>query len=382
MKGVKKRILVLTSASDLYGAGKVVLESVKALTEAGHSVVFAASNDGPLCKEVSDLGCQVEIIPLAVIRRKYFNFKGVLNRINSFIRSWSALNRIVSTHNIDIVYTNTAGIAIGAIYSRRRGLKHLWHIHEIVPGPRILLKFYAHLMRKYCDAVLVVSEAARKHWMSIDSRIAIDLLYNGFDFEVVDAREEFRAELKVSNEILLVGMIARVHFWKGQQYFLEIASHLKSEIKNIKFVMVGDAFPGYEYLYDDIKADIEKLGLKDAVINLGFRTDVHRVLSGLDVFVLPSILPDPLPTTVLEAMVSEKPVVATNHGGAPEMVINNVTGLLVPWDDAEMTAKAILPLLTNSDLRREMGMNGRQRVLKEFSTGTYKRNLLRHIEKL
>jgi len=237
-------------------------------------------------------------------------------------------------------------------------------------------------MRKYCDAVLVVSEATRKHWMSIDSRIAIDLLYNGFDFEVVDAREEFRAELKVSNEILLVGMIARVHFWKGQQYFLEIASHLKSEIKNIKFVMVGDAFPGYEYLYDDIKADIEKLGLKDTVINLGFRADVHRVLSGLDVFVLPSVLPDPLPTTVLEAMASEKPVVATNHGGAPEMVINNVTGLLVPWDDAEMTAKAILPLLTDSDLRREMGMNGRQRVLKEFSTGEYKRNLVRHIEKL
>ena len=64
------------------------------------------------------------------------------------------------------------------------------------------------------------------------------------------------------------------------------------------------------------------------------------------------------------------------------MVIDNVTGLLVPWDDAEMTAKAILPLLTNSDLRREMGMNGRQRVLKEFSTGEYKRNLVRHIEKL
>lgn len=382
MRHLRKRILVLTSASDLYGAGKVVLESVKVLKEAGYFVVFAVSSDGALCKEISKLDCPVEIIPLAVIRRKYFNLKGIINRIHSFICSWKALNRIVSTHNIDTIYTNTAGIAIGAIYTRVRNLKHLWHIHEIVPGPPILLKFYAHLMRNYSHKVLVVSEASRKHWLAIDPRNEIELLYNGFQFKVDDDREGFRAELNVSNNTILIGMIARVHFWKGQQYFVEIAGHLKSKINNIKFVMVGDAFPGYEYLYDDIKKDIEKLGLEKYVIDLGFREDVHRILSGLDVFILPSILPDPLPTTVLEAMASQKPVVATNHGGAPEMVVNDKTGILIPWDNAELAANMITPLLVNAELRNMMGTSGRKRVLKEFSVDRYKKNLLSHIESL
>lgn len=379
---LEKRILVLTSASDLYGAGKVVLESVRAMKEAGHYVVFAVSSEGLICKEMSKLDCQVEVIPLAVIRRKYLNFFGVINRIDSFRRSWKELNRIVSIHNIDTIYTNTAGIAIGAIYSRRRGLKHLWHIHEIVPGPPILLKLYAYLMRKYTHKVLVVSEAARKHWLAIDARNEIDLLYNGFNFKVDADREGLRTELNVFKGTLLVGMIARVHFWKGQQYFLEIASHLKSKINNIKFVMVGDAFPGYEYLYEDIEKDIDKLGLEEYVIDLGFREDVHRILSGLDVFVLPSILPDPLPTTVLEAMASQKPVVATNHGGAPEMVVNNETGILIPWDNAELAASTIAPLLENAELRDMMGNNGRKRVLEEFSVERYKNNLLSHIESL
>ena len=68
-------------------------------------------------------------------------------------------------------------------------------------------------------------------------------------------------------------MVARVNLWKGQFYFLEIASLLKKKFPNLHFVMAGDAFPGYEYLYDEVRDLTQKLGLEDSVTNLGFRLD-------------------------------------------------------------------------------------------------------------
>ena len=146
--------------------------------------------------------------------------------------------------------------------------------------------------------------------------------------------------------------------------------------------MVGDAYPGYEYLYEEIKVKTEELNLQNKVINLGYRTDINRILEGFDVFVLPSILPDPLPTTVLEAMSVGKPVIATNHGGAPEMVVDQSTGFLIPCDNAERVVEIISPLLNSETIREEMGAKGRLRATECFSIEQYKINLNKVVENL
>jgi glycosyltransferase involved in cell wall biosynthesis len=378
----KRRALVIHSSSDLYGASRVVIESIKTLIDYGHEVVFAISTDGPLVVEVAKLGCKVEVIPLATIRRKYFNIKGLFNRGAAFVNSWREIKRIVEANKIDIIYSNTTGVIIGAFFSRKYGLKHVWHVHEIILGPKWLLKCYGFLMQKYADKVIVVSEAVREYWLGINSGINIDKLYNGFDFNPYVVEGSIRQDLKISNDTLVVGMIARVHFWKGQCYFLEMANLIKQRYGDVKFIMVGDAYPGYEYLYQEIEDRIKKLDLQDAVINLGYRTDINRILDGLDVFILPSILPDPLPTTILEAMSVAKPVVATNHGGAPEMVMDKRTGFLIPWDNAEKAVEIIAPLLNNDTIRKEMGASGKLRVTEYFSVGQYKINLSKIIENI
>lgn len=367
---------MLHSSSDLYGASKVGLETIKILKENGCYVVVALSSNGPLCKEIISLDCPVEIIPLATVRRKYFNLKGLFNRTRAFRNSLRELDRIAKLHDIDTIYSNTTGVVTGAFYSKRKKLKHVWHVLEIIPGPKWLLKAYAYLMLHYSDCVIVVSEAVKSHWLKVNRNLNIHRLYNGFSIEPYSGNDSLRDELRLPSDLLLIGMIARVHFWKGQSYFLEIASLLKQKYHNIKFVMVGDAFPGYEYLYDELKQIIKENNLEDAVIDLGYRTDINRILQSLDIFVLPSILPDPLPTTVLEAMACGKPVVATNHGGAPEMVKLNETGLLIPWDNAHIAAKTILPLIEDGELRKVMGEKGKIRVNEVFSYEQHRENLI------
>jgi hypothetical protein len=118
----KRRALVIHSSSDLYGASRVVIESIKTLIDYGHEVVFAISTDGPLVVEVAKLGCKVEVIPLATIRRKYFNIKGLFNRGAAFVNSWREIKRIVEANKIDIIYSNTTGVIIGAFFSRKYGM--------------------------------------------------------------------------------------------------------------------------------------------------------------------------------------------------------------------------------------------------------------------
>ena len=104
---------------------------------------------------------------------------------------------------------------------------------------------------------------------------------------------------------------------------------------------------------------------------IGFQPDISGVMASFDIFVLPSINPDPFPTVVLEAMAAAKSVVATAHGGVIEQVQEGVTGFLVsPCDSDDMT-NALARLIFDPQLGRKMGMAGRQRAVAHFSRQRY-----------
>ncbi|MBO6497575.1 MAG: glycosyltransferase family 4 protein [Roseivirga sp.] len=372
-------ILFLHSSPDLYGAGKVALEDIKILIKNGHNVVICMSREGPLCDILRDIGCSVNIIPLATVRREYFNLRGILNRFYVYRKSLKALKRVANEHKIELIYTNTTGILTGAIFAKKTRLKHLWHVHEITPGPRWLLKFYGHLLSKYSDVVIAVSDAVKDHWLKVNERINIVRVYNGFDLDAYDGTSWLKKEFNIKSDTILIGMVARVHFWKGQTYFLDIAAQLKSRHSNLKFIMVGDAFPGYEYLYEEIRTRINSHQLEEDVIDLGYREDITRILYDLDIFILPSIQPDPLPTTIIEAMSSGKPVIATNHGGAPEMLKEGETGFLIPWNNAIEAANKIDSLIIDTGLREKMGKAGELRVKNIFSLKRHEQEIIKLI---
>jgi len=108
-------------------------------------------------------------------------------------------------------------------------------------------------------------------------------------------------------------------------------------------------------------------GLKDNVFFTGMRIDTEVFLSVADVFVLTSVWEEAFAFSLLEAMASGSPVVATRIGAIPESVEDGVTGILIPPHDAKATATAILRLLNDSTLRSKLGLMGRKRVERHFS---------------
>jgi glycosyltransferase involved in cell wall biosynthesis len=174
-----------------------------------------------------------------------------------------------------------------------------------------------------------------------------------------------------------VCMIGRVQHWKGQHYFLDIIeAYLKQNPldTSTRFIIAGDAYPGYENLAIELSLAIERKGLHKRVTYLGYRSDIPQLLASLDLLVLPSTSPDPLPTVVLEAMASSKPVLATAQGGAMEMVVDQETGRFMPIGNAKQAAAVLAELLQDKERLKEMGTAGRRRVEKEFSAAAFANN--------
>ncbi len=189
-------------------------------------------------------------------------------------------------------------------------------------------------------------------------------IYNGVNVSLYGKDEPggFRKELGLAPGTRLVGMIANVRASKGYEYYVRAARKVIDELQDVVFVGVGDID---ENLAAPVRSLMSTLGLGDRFRLVGFRSDVPRILNDLDLVVLASTS-EGMPLVTLEAMATGKALVVTRCGGAPEVVDDGHTGLVVPVADAEAMAEAIVQLLRDKDVR-QMGACARERVTKEFS---------------
>lgn len=374
-------LLILHGSSDLYGASKILLVTVQFLLKKGYRPLVVLGHPGPLADKLLEAGAEVTYIRLGILRRKYKNPIGILNRLYVLMKAYQSLKRLIRDRQITTVYSNTTAVLAGAFAARSMGVKHIWHIHEIIESPKWLSFLLGKLVNSYSHHVLVVSTAVQQSWGRYVSADKLQLVHNGIDYApYLQPSGKLRTELGVSEDTVVVGMVGRVHYWKGQNYFLQIASLLHRQFPQLHFVMIGDAFPGYEYLYDQLSAIIARENLQEKVTDLGYRTDVAELLQGFDILVLPSILPDPFPTVILEAMASGKPVVATQQGGALEMVENGYTGIWIPVNEAAQAAAAMEQLVFSQPLRKRMGDKGREKVLAEYSLEAFENKMIKVFE--
>jgi glycosyltransferase involved in cell wall biosynthesis len=376
------RILFLHSSSDLYGASKILLAINELCTKKGHEVTVVLSEDGPLVPQLKALGAHIIIADLGILRRQYLHVAGILNRLVANFKAYRLLTTLCKNQKIDLIYSNTTGVIVGVFVASKLGIRHLWHIHEIIEKPYLLFRLLSRLINTKNNQAIAVSEAVKTHWTKHVHPNKIDVLYNGVDYWLFEnIQSDLRNTLNLQPDTILIGMMGRVHFWKGQDYFVSIAGELYKTHKNIHFLIVGDAFAGYEYLHDTINQLIVKHGLQGKVTQLPYRSDITNIYGALDVFILPSLLPDPAPAVVTEAMAAGLSVVATQQGGAMEMIENNVSGLLIPINNAAAAAKIMEPLLSNQAYRKNMGAQAKKRMQEKFSRTQFNEQIMACIEK-
>jgi glycosyltransferase involved in cell wall biosynthesis len=374
------KILLLHSSSDVYGASKIFLGTVQLLKKRNHDVWVVLSEDGPLVKKLASAGATVLMVRLGILRRKYFNPRGIINRIATLLRAQKQLQELIRKEKIELVYSNTTGVLAGAFAARNCGVRHIWHVHEIIENPFWLKQLLGHLMNRYAVGIIAVSEAVKQSWESVLPAERITVIQNGIDYSpYLEHEHTLTKELQLPTAAIVIGMVGRVHYWKGQSYFLKLAGQLHQKHPSLHFLLAGDAYPGYEYLYQEMQTQIETLQLSDVVHNLGFREDIPAVMQTIDLLLLPSQQPDPFPTVILEAMASAKPVIATQFGGAVEMIDAGITGDLMPADQVD-TAVSVIESWLDKNRLQAAGEAGRKRVLEKFSLEAWEHKMINYLE--
>ena len=363
-----KAILFLHSSSDLYGASRIFLQIVENTIRHGDKAVVVLSDEGPLADKIRELGADLYIFKLGILRRRYMNPWGIFNRFYYLTNAYFKLIKIIKAEQIDLVYSNGTAVMIGAITCAKTKTRHIWHIHEIMTPPWPLKKIQIYLMDRVSTLQIAVSRAAEKHWKSLVKKPEkIIQLFNGVEMA-------FYKDVIQPGGPVTIGMIGRVNHWKGQPYFMQIAKELGP---NYRYIMAGDPYPGYEYLLAENKALQKKLQID--LVDLGYVADNRDFFNQIHVLVLPSILPDPLPTVILEAMAAGKPVIATRQGGALDMVKEGETGIFIPIEDPKKAAEIIRPLIENTDEIKKMSIQARERAKQHFSLERFNAEMTRII---
>jgi len=218
------------------------------------------------------------------------------------------------------------------------------------------------------------------------SQRKLELIYYGTDTQRFDPDKadghRLRCELGIADDVPLVGMVA--YFYapyppgyltpphlqgrpiKGHENFVAAARIVLREYPQAKFLLVGKGWETAGERYEqELKGLVKRMGLDDAILFTGFRSDVPDVLAALDVSVQCS-LSENLGGTI-QSLLMARPLVTTAVGGMVDSVRHEQTGLLVPPDDSQCLAEAILRLLDNPAWARQLGQNGRELMLREFA---------------
>ena len=373
-----KRILYLHAGAEMYGADKVLLELIKGLDRQEFEAHVILPNDGVLVEALRQVGAQVSVLDYPILRRKYFNPKGIADYIRSYNFYAKQIALYAREHSIDMVHNNTAAVLEGIYLKRKLKLPLIWHVHEIIVKPKAISDFINMLMGRYADKIVTVSQAVANHIKQSpfikDSQV--EVIYNGVDNAVyypMDA-SSIREKFDIAQDALVIGMIGRVNAIKGQNDFIEAVEPLLEKNEQAVAFLAGGVFPGEEWRLEELDKRIASSSVVSQIHRIDYYDKTSELYNMFDIFVLPSIKPDSLPTVVLEAMACSKPVVGYNNGGIAEMVVDDKSGCLVKPNSPQELSNAISLLLDSSEKREKFGRVGYQRQKELFSLESYIKN--------
>jgi len=274
-----------------------------------------------------------------------------------------------------VVHTHTAKAGtlgrLAAWWCRVPIVVHTYHGHVLHgyfgPGKTRLFIAIERWLARHTDRLVAVSEQVRRDLLGLGigrpERFSVVPL--GLDLErflAADARRgQLRHELGFTERERVIGIVARLVPIKAHEVFLQAAAAVAERVPESRFVIVGDG-----ERRNELEALSHRLGLGERLRFLGWRRDLDTVYADMDVVALTS-RNEGSPVSLIEAMASARPVVATRVGGVPDLVEHGVTGYLVPPGDILRFARAIEDVLASPDRGRALGEAGRHRVHPAFS---------------
>ncbi len=351
----------------------MVIESVRALVEAGCQVTVALPDEGPLAHQVRLAGADVRCVEMAVLRKRSMSPHGVLALAGKSLRELPAMINCIRRTRADLVYVNTLTIPTWLVAARLTRTPSVCHVHEAETDLPRLVAIGLHAPLLLAHQLWVNSAAARNSICEALPRLSsrLRLLYNGIDGPTEPPTPP-RVALVPPLRLVLVG---RLSPRKGIDVAVSAIADLKRRGIHAHLDLVGEVFPGYEWYADELRLQVQRSDLTHDVAFRGFQPDVWQWLADADVVLVPSRL-EPFGNVAVEAALAQRPVIASRVQGLREIVTHRRTGLLIAPDDPAAIADAVSELADNWPWARTLAAEARADAQTRFGPRRYGEDLM------
>jgi len=360
----KINLLYVITKLELGGAQKQLLSLISKLDRRRFNIFVFTAQEGLVLGEILSMG--------GVTLRRSKWLERPINPVKD-IAAFFEIIWFIRKNNIEIVHTHSskAGI-LGRLAARFAKAKfichtvHGWSFNDFqAPFVRRIFIALERLSARFSDKLIVVSCHDKQKGLinHIGEEAQYRLIRYGIDCLESGSigQDNIRQELGIDTADLVVGMVSCLKPQKAPWDFIRLAFLVNKKLPGVRFILAGDGV-----LYRRTRALINNFNLQERVILTGWRRDINRLLSAMDIFVLTSLW-EGLPIAVLEAIVSGVAVVATNTGGIREVVIDGKTGFLVPPGDMQGMSERLVFLLNDVGLRRQMARNAKNNLDGNFT---------------
>jgi glycosyltransferase involved in cell wall biosynthesis len=345
----------VSNASALYGGERSLLEIVNVMGPAWRPV-FVVPQKGPYSAALDEANYPYEVVPVPhgpQYSRRWF--------LRVLQLAW-----VIRRQRPSLVHANLQwAVPLVAAASRISGVPFVAHLRNMISGPldEREKKYFgnaaaviciSHAVKSAaCDAGILPPEKQDRIWIIPDAR---DLS------KYIDGnRARIRAELGVSDDVALIGMIARIDPMKGQHLFLDAAALIAEKMPRVHFVLAGDLMNNRDDYLEMLRRRCDDAHLKNRVSFLGYRRDVPDILAALDCFVHPSSR-GAFVSVLIEAMATGIPIVVPDLDGIPECVGREGAAELMSTLQPLDWANAVIQIIKDPRRRARMALEGRERA--------------------
>ncbi|MCX5705892.1 MAG: glycosyltransferase family 4 protein [Candidatus Omnitrophica bacterium] len=366
----KSNLLFIITKLELGGAQKQLLSLINSLDKSRFNLHLFTAWEGFLVEDA------LAISDLTFYRSKFL--EPPINPINDIL-ALLEIRRFIKINKITIVHTHSskAGI-VGRLAAYFSGVKtivhtvHGWPFNDYqTPWLRALYIWLERISCGFTSRIIVVSCHDREVGLKngIGEPAKYRLVRYGIDrFEFSVEAGSIRKEFGFADSDFVIGSIACFKPQKSPEDFVRLASSVAKRVPGTKFLLVGDG-----QLRSSINRLISEYGLGSRITLAGWRRDIPRVISAMDIFVLTSLW-EGLPISVLEAMAAAKPVVATDTGGIREVISNGVNGFLVSRRNISQMSDVVITLLKDNGLKEALGQKAAKSITDDLSVETMSRS--------
>jgi glycosyltransferase involved in cell wall biosynthesis len=370
-------VLIVNPGADVYGSDLQMLESVTALRDAGARVVVACPNTGPLVAMLTSRGAEVRIGTFPVVRRSHLSPRGLLGLAVELVRSLPAMSLLVREVRPAAIYVNTTTIPWWIAVARLHRVPVLCHVHEAEDKDRRAVLRALNSPLLFADRVILISHAAAQSVWGLFPRLRRTsvLVPNG-----VPDRTTPPTTPPGDPGPVRLAVVGRLSPRKAPHTAIEalrllvVARDLDATLE-----VAGSVFPGYEWYEQRLRDDVAKHGLEDRVTFTGYVSPSFVAFDRADIVLAPSVR-EPFGNAVVEAQLSQRPVVAVGAAGHLESIEDGVTGLLVPVEDAEAMADAVMRLVGDPALAERIGHAARESAVRSFGIQRYQADIVEAID--